>query len=92
MLLSLAQWLQTLSPEFGFFRVFQYITFRAVMETMTALLIGIPFGPWALVHLPVLQVCQPLPTNVVHTRLLQTREPHTGGGQSRTRLPAYSCG
>ena len=31
MLLSLAQWLQTLSPEFGFLRVFQYITFRAVM-------------------------------------------------------------
>ena len=31
MLLSLAQWLQTLSPEFGFFRVFQYLTFRAVM-------------------------------------------------------------
>ena len=31
MLLSLAAWLQTLSPEFGFFRVFQYLTFRAVM-------------------------------------------------------------
>ena len=30
MLLSLAQWLQTLSPEFGFLRVFQYLTFRAV--------------------------------------------------------------
>ncbi|HEX7441532.1 MAG TPA: phospho-N-acetylmuramoyl-pentapeptide-transferase, partial [Caldimonas sp.] len=46
MLLSLAQWLQTLSPEFGFFRVFQYITFRAVMAAMTALLIGLAFGPW----------------------------------------------
>ena len=31
MLLTLAQWLQNLSPEFGYFRVFQYITFRAVM-------------------------------------------------------------
>ena len=31
MLLSLAAWLQTLGPEFGFLRVFQYITFRAVM-------------------------------------------------------------
>ena len=41
MLLSLAQWLQTLSPEFGFFRVFQYITFRAVMAALTALLMGL---------------------------------------------------
>jgi hypothetical protein len=40
MLLSLAQWLQTQSPEFGAFRVFQYLTFRAVMAAMTALLIG----------------------------------------------------
>src|SRR5712691_4764766 len=37
MLLSLGQWLQTASPEhFGFLRVFQYITFRAVMAAMTA--------------------------------------------------------
>ena len=41
MLLSLAQWLQSLAPEYGFFRVFQYITFRAVMAAMTALLIGL---------------------------------------------------
>ena len=34
MLPSLAQWLQTLSPEFGFFRVFQYLTFRAVMAAL----------------------------------------------------------
>ena len=37
MLLNLAQWLQGLSPEFGFFRVFQYITFRAVMAALTAM-------------------------------------------------------
>ena len=41
MLLMLSQWLQGLSPEFGFFRVFQYLTFRAVMAAMTALLIGL---------------------------------------------------
>ncbi len=40
MLLSLAQWLQTLSPEFAGFRVFQYLTFRALMAAMTALLIA----------------------------------------------------
>jgi hypothetical protein len=45
MLLMLSQWLQGLSPEFGFFRVFQYLTFRAVMAAMTALLIGLGGGP-----------------------------------------------
>ena len=44
MLLMLSQWLQGLSPEFGFFRVFQYLTFRAVMAAMTALLIGLVAG------------------------------------------------
>ena len=34
MLLSLSQWLQAYSPEFGFMRVFQYITFRAVMAAI----------------------------------------------------------
>jgi hypothetical protein len=29
MLLSLASWLQTPRPEFGWLRVFQYLTFRA---------------------------------------------------------------
>ena len=41
MLLNLAQWLQSLSPEWGFLRVFQYITFRAVMAALTALLMGL---------------------------------------------------
>ena len=45
MLLSLAQWLQSLSPDYGYLRVFQYLTFRAVMAAMTALLIGLLQGP-----------------------------------------------
>ena len=43
MLMSLAQWLQTLSPDFGFLRVFQYLTFRALMSATTALLIGLSY-------------------------------------------------
>ena len=39
MLLSLTLWLQSLGPEFGFLRVFQYLTFRAVMAAMTALIL-----------------------------------------------------
>jgi hypothetical protein len=46
MLLSLAQWLQSISTEFGSFRVFQYLTFRAVMAALTALLIGLIAGPF----------------------------------------------
>src|SRR5436190_983213 len=34
MLLSLTTWLQSLGPEFGFLRVFQYITFRAVLAAL----------------------------------------------------------
>ena len=37
MLVSLAQWLTQLSPERGFFRVFQYLTFRAVMAALGTL-------------------------------------------------------
>ncbi|MDP3611447.1 MAG: phospho-N-acetylmuramoyl-pentapeptide-transferase, partial [Rubrivivax sp.] len=46
MLLSLSQWLMQWSPEhLGFLRVFQYLTFRAVLAAMTSLLIGLAFGP-----------------------------------------------
>lgn len=34
MLLMLSQWLQGLSPEFGFLRLFQYLTMRAVMAAL----------------------------------------------------------
>ena len=44
MLLSLTQWLQVQMPEWGFLRVFQYLTFRAVMAALTALLIGLVAG------------------------------------------------
>ena len=55
MLLSLSQWLLALYPdEFSFLRVFQYITFRAVMAAMTALLIGLAFGPWVIRRLTAL--------------------------------------
>ena len=57
MLLSLAGWLQGHYPEnFGFLRVFQYHTFRAVMAAMTALLIGLFFGPWVIRRLTELKI------------------------------------
>ncbi|TNY09729.1 phospho-N-acetylmuramoyl-pentapeptide-transferase, partial [Escherichia coli] len=60
MLLSLAQWLQGLYPDLGFLRVFQYITFRAVMAAMTALLIGLAFGPWVIRSLTAMKIGQPI--------------------------------
>ena len=60
MLLMLSQWLQGLSPEFGFFRVFQYLTFRAVMAAKTALLIGLIAGPKVIRVLTSLKIGQPI--------------------------------
>ncbi len=79
MLLSLAQWLQTLSPELGFLRVFQYITFRAVMAAMTALLIGVGMGPFVIRKLRELKIGQPIRGYGVDTHLVKSGTPTMGG-------------
>ncbi len=79
MLLSLAQWLQTLSPDFGFFRVFQYLTFRAVMAALTALLIGLAFGPWVIRKLAELKIGQPIREYGVKEHLAKSGTPTMGG-------------
>ena len=79
MLLSLAQWLQTLSPEFGFFRVFQYITFRAVMAALTALLMGLIAGPWVIRKLAELKIGQPIRGYGVEAHLSKSGTPTMGG-------------
>ena len=79
MLLSLATWLQALSPEFGFFRVFQYLTFRAVMAAMTALVIGIVAGPWVIRKLTELKIGQPVRGYAMETHLSKSGT-HTMGG------------
>src|SRR5215216_8062096 len=79
MLLSLASWLQTLSPEFGFFRVFQYITFRAVMAALTSLLIGLAFGPWVIRRLAELKIGQPIREYGVQAHIAKSGTPTMGG-------------
>ena len=79
MLLSLAQWLQTLSPEFGFFRVFQYITFRAVMAALTSLLIGLALGPWVIRRLTALKIGQPIRDYGVQEHIAKAGTPTMGG-------------
>ena len=79
MLLNLAQWLQGLSPEFGFFRVFQYITFRAVMAALTALLIGLFAGPAVIRKLRALKIGQPIRGYGMETHLSKSGTPTMGG-------------
>jgi phospho-N-acetylmuramoyl-pentapeptide-transferase len=79
MLLSLAIWLQSLGPEFGFLRVFQYITFRAVMAAMTALLIGLMAGPSVIRHLAALKIGQPVRGYGMETHLAKSGTPTMGG-------------
>ncbi len=79
MLLSLAQWLQTLSPELGFFRVFQYLTFRAVMAALTALLIGLAAGPRVIRRLRELKIGQPIRGYGMETHLSKSGTPTMGG-------------
>ncbi len=79
MLVSLAAWLQTLGPEFGFLRVVQYLTFRAVMAAMTALLIGIILGPWVIRRLTALKIGQPVRGYGMQTHLKKSGTPTMGG-------------
>ena len=79
MLLSLAQWLQSLSPEFGSFRVFQYLTFRAVMAAVTALLLGLVAGPFVIRRLTALKIGQPIRDYAMQTHLSKSGTPTMGG-------------
>ncbi len=80
MLLSLSQWLLTLFPDsLSFLRVFQYITFRAVLAAMTALLIGLFFGPWVIRRLTEMKIGQPIRGYGVQSHLGKQGTPTMGG-------------
>jgi phospho-N-acetylmuramoyl-pentapeptide-transferase len=79
MLLNLAQWLQAHYSDLGFLRVFQYLTFRAVMAALTALLIGLMAGPWVIRRLTELKVGQPIRDYGVQTHLAKAGTPTMGG-------------
>jgi len=79
MLLNLAQWLQILHEDLSFLRVFQYLTFRAVMAALTALLIGLIAGPWVIRKLTELKVGQPIREYGVSAHLAKAGTPTMGG-------------
>ena len=79
MLHSLALWLMQVSPSLSFFRVFNYITFRAVMSTLTALLIGLASGPAVIRKLTAMKVGQAVRQDGPQTHLIKTGTPTMGG-------------
>jgi len=76
MLLWLAQLLQ---DDIGAFRVFNYITFRAVMATITALVIGLVAGPAVIRKLTVMKYGQAVRTDGPQTHLKKHGTPTMGG-------------
>jgi len=79
MILHLMQWLQNQSEAWGFLRVFQYLTFRAVMAAMTALLIGLIAGPRVIRILTALKIGQPVRGYAMQTHLAKNGTPTMGG-------------
>ncbi len=79
MLLSLAQWLQSQYPELGYLRVFQYLTFRAVMAAATALLIGLAAGPAVIRRLHALKIGQPVRGYGMASHISKNGTPTMGG-------------
>ena len=76
MLLMLAQWL---GQDIRLFNVFNYITLRAVLAALTALLIGFVVGPWMIRKLTSLKVGQPVRDDGPQTHLVKAGTPTMGG-------------
>lgn len=76
MLLWLAQYFQ---QELGPLRVFNFITFRAVFATLTAMAIGLISGPAVIRMLTRLKVGQAVRTNGPQTHLIKSGTPTMGG-------------
>ena len=76
MLYELTQWLQTL--ESGF-RVFNYLTFRAILSILTALTFSFIFGPWLIRRLTFHQIGQVIRDDGPQTHLAKAGTPTMGG-------------
>jgi phospho-N-acetylmuramoyl-pentapeptide-transferase len=76
MLLWLAHYFK---QDLGLLRVFQFITFRAVFATLTALAIGLIAGPAVIRMLARLKVGQAVRTDGPQTHLIKSGTPTMGG-------------
>ena len=76
MLLELAQWL---AHDIRGFSVFNYITLRAVLATLTALAIGLLSGPAVIRRLAELKIGQAIRQDGPQTHLIKSGTPTMGG-------------
>ncbi|MBM3116513.1 phospho-N-acetylmuramoyl-pentapeptide-transferase [Jeongeupia naejangsanensis] len=76
MLLWLTQWL---GESIRAFNVFNYITLRAVLATMTALTISWVLGPWVIRKLTEMKVGQAVRSDGPQTHLVKAGTPTMGG-------------
>jgi phospho-N-acetylmuramoyl-pentapeptide-transferase len=76
MLVWLAQYFQ---HDFGVLRVFNFITFRAVFATLTAITIGLLAGPGVIRMLTRLKVGQAVRADGPQTHLIKSGTPTMGG-------------
>ena len=76
MLLVLFDWLGNFV---NYFSVFNYLTLRAVMATLTSLAIGLVFGPWVIKFLANMNVEQSVRDDGPQTHLIKQGTPTMGG-------------
>ncbi len=76
MLLELAQWL---AKDIRAFNVFGYITLRAVLACLTALIISFMIGPWVIRKLTTYKIGQAVRSDGPQTHLVKAGTPTMGG-------------
>ena len=76
MLMLLADWLQQFEPSF---RVFSYLTLRAILSTLTALLIAVLIGPPMIRWLQTMQIGQTVRDDGPQSHLAKSGTPTMGG-------------
>lgn len=73
-------WLfQTLGQDIRAFNVFNYLTLRAVMAVLTALLISFAVGPWMIDKLKIMKFGQAVRDDGPQTHLIKAGTPTMGG-------------
>lgn len=70
---------QLLQGQYHAFRVFQYLTFRSILAALTALMVGLFFGPLMIRWLQRLQIGQSIREDGPQTHLSKSGTPTMGG-------------
>jgi phospho-N-acetylmuramoyl-pentapeptide-transferase len=83
MLLALTQWL---AEDVRFFSVFNYITFRAVLAAMTALIISFLVGPTMIRKLTAYKIGQSVRSDGPQSHLIKAGTPTMGGALILTSI------